>query len=137
MNLVKTLVAGCILLLLLANCTSLGHETRTMPKISKTIESVKEFGLDTDKNELSVGIKDLLSSRGYKIITSGLKARYSIRVRSSDLDTCVPEGSRQMHFNLTVVESTTGERVLEIVGKYGCKDTIIQRFDEWLAKINA
>jgi len=27
-----------------------------------------------------------------------------LRVRSTDLDRCVPEGSRQMHFNVSVLD---------------------------------
>lgn len=137
MTSIKTLLAGCISGFILAGCTSLGQETRTTPKISKAIEPVKEFSFDADKNELSAGIRDLLASRGYSVkdFQSGLKTQYLLRVRSEDLDTCIPEGSRQMHFNITVVDSVTGEKALQIADKYGCKNTIIKRFDEWLAKM--
>jgi hypothetical protein len=135
MILIKAIITGCVLGLLLAGCTSLGYETRTIPKISKEIEPVKEFGFDADRNELSIGIKNLLLSRGYKIQDS-LKTQYVIRVRSEDLDTCIPEGSRQMHFNLTVIDSVTGDKYLQIADKYGCKNTIISRFNDWLNKMN-
>ena len=136
MILIKILLAGGVLVL--TGCTSLGHDTRSTPQISKAIEPVKEFGFDSDNHELSIGIKDLLTSRGYKVeaLHSGVQTRYVLRVRSTDLDTCIPEGSRQMHFNVSVADSVTGERVLLIANQYGCKDTIINRFDQWLAKMN-
>ena len=63
-----------------------------------------------------------------------MSAHYVLRVRSDDLDTCLPEGSRQMHFNVTAIDSVSGEVALQITGNYGCKNTIIKRFDEWLTK---
>lgn len=136
---VATILAGCVSGQFLTGCTSLGQETRATPKVSKAIEPVREFGFDSDDNELSVGIEGLLTSRGYKVkvLHGGVQARYVLRVRSTDLDTCLPEGSRQMHFNVTVVDSSTGERVLLIAGEYGCKNTIINRFGEWLPKMNS
>ena len=39
-----------------------------------------------------------------------------------------------MHFNVTAIDSVSGEVALQITGNYGCKNTIIKRFDEWLTK---
>lgn len=129
---------GCNSGLLLTGCTSLGQESRSTPKISQAIEPVNEFGFDSDDNELSVGIEKLLTSRGFKmrILRNGVQTRYVLRVRSTDLDTCLPEGSRQMHFNVSAIDSDTGKRVLLIAGEYGCKDTIIKRVDEWLPTLS-
>lgn len=48
----------------------------------------------------------------------------------------MPEGSLQMQsFNVTVTNSVSDEKFLQIAGEYGCKNTILKRFDEWLTKI--
>lgn len=44
---------------------------------------------------------------------------------------CVPEGSRQMHFHISVVDLVNNQRVLAMSGDYGCKDTIVKRFEQW------
>lgn len=147
---------GILALCLLSGCTSLGHEARSIPKVSKPIERVEEFSLDlgsgvsetieqgkevsfnSDSRELGNGIKELLISRGYKVknFQDGMSNKYVVSVRAVDLDTCLPEGSLQLQtFNVTVINSFTKEIVLQIDGNYGCKNTIIKRFDEWLTKI--
>lgn len=58
----------CLFFLLgLTGCTSLGQETRAVPKIAKSTEPIVEVGLDGDDNELSVAIEKELDARGVKV----------------------------------------------------------------------
>lgn len=137
---------------LLSGCTSIGHEARSTPKFAKSTDKFVEVGFDGDENELSVAIEKLLEDRGVKVkILSSPKVReqregkeytydevqtrYVLRVRSVDLDTCVPEGSRQMHFNVSVVDFQERNRVFLMSGEFGCKDTLVRNFGGWLTKV--
>ena len=132
-----------------AGCTSMGHEKRAIPRISRPIGVVTEFGLDSDDHDLGVTLEKLLDTHGIKaslLSTPQVRAqrgdkeytydevqtRYVLRVRSMDLDTCVPEGSRQMHFNLSVTDFDTRRRLLLMDGEFGCRDTILREFEKWL-----
>lgn len=138
-----------IVVTLLGACTSLGHQDRTLPKITKSIEKISEIGFDGDDNELSVAIESYVSSIGIrpKILSAPqvrvqkdgkeytydeVQTRYVLRVRSVDLDTCVPEGSRQMHFSVSVTDFEERSRVFLMSGSYGCKDTLVRTFGEWI-----
>ena len=135
---------------MISGCSSMGHEKRAVPKIARPIGEVSEFGFDPDNNELAVAIEKLLDSRGIKVkLVSSPKVRqqrgekeytydevqtrYVLKVRSLDLDTCLPEGSRQMHFDISVVDFQKRQRVLIMSGKFGCRDTIVREFDKWLS----
>ena len=113
-----------------------------------------EFGFDPDDNDLSVAIEKLLDARhiqvkllstpqvrqqhGDKEYTyDEVQTRYVLRVRSIDLDMCIPEGSRQMHFNITVTDFQNRQRVLVMKGQFGCRDTIVKEFDKWLSSGHA
>lgn len=137
-------------LLFFCGCTSVGHEKRAIPQIAKPIGEVMEFGFDPDDNELSVAVEKLLDARGIQVkllstpqvrqqrgdkeyTYDEVQTRYVLRVRSVDLDTCVPEGSRQMHFKISVTDFQTRKRVLVMNGEYGCRDTILKEFDKWLS----
>jgi hypothetical protein len=132
-------------------CTSLGHQTRAVPKIAKPVGPIVEFGFDGDDNELSVAIEKLLDDLGVraKILSTPqvrvqrgdreytydeVQTRYVLRIRSEDLDKCVPEGSRQMHFNVSVVDFQERARVFLMNGEYGCRDTLVRSFGEWLSQ---
>lgn len=134
----------------LCGCTSAGHERRATPAIARPIGTVSEFGFDPDDNQLSVAIEKLLESRSVRLKLlstpqvrhqSGdkeytykeVQTRYVLRVRSVDLDHCVPEGSRQMHFNISVTDFAKRNRVFLMKGEFGCQDTIVQRFVNWLS----
>jgi len=112
-----------------------------------------EVALDGDDNELSVAIEKELEARGVKVrllstpqvrVQRGdkeyaydeVQTRYVVRVRSVDLDRCVPEGSRQMHFNISVVDFKERSRVFLMNGEFGCKDTLVRNFGRWLSKVN-
>lgn len=131
-------------------CTSVGHEQRAIPSIAKPIGAVAEFGFDADDNQLSVAIEKLLESRGIRVkllstpqvsqqrgdkeyTYNEVQTRYVLRVRSVDLDKCVPEGSRQMHFNISVTDFGTRKRVYLMKGTFGCQNTIVHRFAGWLS----
>src|SRR5919197_1238458 len=131
-------VALCIVSSLLFGCTSLGHQTRAVPKIAKPLDRIVEVGFDADDNELAVAIENLLEARGVRVrilstpqvrLQRGdkeytyeeVQTRYVLRVRSTDLDHCVPEGSRQMHFNVSVVDYQERNRVFLMSGKFGCR----------------
>ena len=132
----------------LAACTSLGHQDRTTPKIAKPIEQISEIGFDGDDEELSVAMEAYVSSVGIrpKILSAPqvrvqrgdkeytydeVQTRYVLRVRSIDLDTCLPEGSRQMHFSVSVTDFQERSRVFLMNGNYGCRDTLVRKFGEW------
>ncbi len=133
-------------------CTSVGNQSRSEPKIAKPAPALTEFGFDGDDNELSLGIESLLDEYRipFKMLSAPLvterqgdksytykevQSRYVLRVRSRDLDMCLPEGSRQMHFDIMVIDYTTRRKVLLIKGEFGCKDTLIREFENWLASV--
>lgn len=136
--------------LIAAGCTSLGHQTRAAPQIAKPVEALVEVGFDPDDNTLSVAVEKLLDAKGIKVkllstpqvrqqrgdkeyTYAEVQTKYVLRVRSTDLDTCVPEGSRQMHFSITMVDFQERSRVYVQNGEYGCQDTVLRYFEEWLA----
>ena len=131
-------------------CTSLRHQARAVPKIAKPTEPITEFGFDGDDNELAVAVEKLLNDLGVRAeilstpqvrVQRGdreytydeVQTRYVLRVRSEDLDKCVPEGSRQMHFNISVVDFQERTRVFLMNGEFGCKDTLVRSFASWLS----
>jgi hypothetical protein len=137
----------------LVGCTSLGHQSRAVPKIAKPTERFAEIGLDGDDNELSVALEKLLDARGVKVrilstpqvrLQRGdkeytfdeVQTRYVLRVRSEDLDKCLPEGSRQMNFNVSVVDFKERTRVFLMNGEHGCRDTLLKSFEQWLSTVN-
>jgi hypothetical protein len=134
----------------LCGCTSIGHEKRAAPKIAREVGPITEFGFDSDDNDLSVAVEKFLDSRGIRLkllstpqvrqqkgekeyTYDEVQTRYVLKVRSTDLDTCIPEGSRQMHFDISVTDFQTRQRVLVMKGQYGCRDTIIKEFEKWLS----
>lgn len=133
----------------IAGCTSLGYETRAVPKIARPAEGIVEMGIDGDDNELAVAIENLLENHGVRVkilatpqvrqirgdkeyTYDEVQTRYVLRVRSRDLDTCVPEGSRQMHFNVSVTDFQERKRIFLMNGEFGCKDTLLRSFESWL-----
>lgn len=141
--------ACTIVLGLLCGCTSLGHESRAIPKIAKPTANIVEFGFDSDDNTLSVALERLLDRHGILVSLLStpqvrqqygdkeytydeVQTRYVLRVRSTDLDLCLPEGSRQMHFEISVTDFETRQRVLLMKDKFGCCDAIVTAFEEWL-----
>lgn len=133
----------------LAGCTSIDHESRAVPKIEKHTAKITEIGFDGDDNDLSVAIEKFLDARGVKVrilstpqvrLQRGdkeytydeVQTRYVLRVRSKDLDTCMPEGSRQMDFNVSIVDFQERKRIFLMSGEFGCKDTLVRNFERWL-----
>jgi hypothetical protein len=134
---------------LLSGCTSTGHERRSAPKIAKAVGPIAEFGFDSDDNELSVAVEKMLDARGIraKLLSAPevrqkrgdkeytydeVQTRFVLKVRSIDLDRCVPEGSRQMHFQIAVTDFQTRQRVFLMKGEFGCRDTLVREFEQWL-----
>ena len=39
-----------------------------------------------------------------------------------------------MHFHISVVDLLENRRVYALSGDYGCKDTIVKKFEQWLFK---
>ena len=130
-------------------CTSLGHQARAVPKIAKPAPPLQEVALDGDDNALAIGIEQLLERRGMKVRIPSrpevreqrgdkeytyleVQTRYLIRVRSDDLDTCVPEGTRQMHFTISVVDFEERSRIFLMTGDFGCQGTLLKQFEQWL-----
>jgi hypothetical protein len=132
----------------LTACTSLGHSGREVPLIAKPIGHVSEITLDGDNNELSIAIEKALDASGVDVHTmfasevtdktaerevkyKELKTRYVIQVSSTDRDKCLPEGSRQMDFDIVVNDYSEHKRVLVMHGDHGCKDSIVRQFMKW------
>lgn len=130
----------------LAGCTSLGHEARAQPQIERELTARPDVVAVVGSGELSTAIELLLVSRGVSVRASPVQVtlderqnvrssetvvRYVANVTSVDHDMCVPEGSRQMHFHISVVDLANNERVFGLSGDYGCKDTIVRRFEQW------
>lgn len=130
----------------IAGCTSLGHESRAQPQIERPLPTEPNAVAVVGSGELSTAIELMLVSRGIRVHASPIRvqdvdgdnpgapvltSRYVINVTSVDLDMCLPEGSRQMHFNISVVDLVADERLLVMSGDFGCKDTLVQRFQRW------
>ena len=130
----------------LSGCTSLGHEGRAQPQVERRLDARPDVIALTGSGELSTAIELLLVSRGVAVRASPVQitsddgrqarmpttvVRYVANVTSVDHDMCVPEGSRQMHFHISLVDLETNSRVFAMSGDYGCKDTIVDRFDRW------
>ena len=147
-NLPHVRFLGIILLLVfvLQGCTSLGHEGRTEPQIEQKLPTRPDVIAVNGSGELSTAIELLLVSRGVsvraspvqvvfdenqKVKSSEAVSRYVANVTSVDHDMCIPEGSRQMHFHISVVDLVNNERIFAMSGDYGCKDTIVRRFENW------
>lgn len=147
-NLPHVRFLGIILLLVfvLQGCTSLGHEGRTEPQIERKLPTRPDVIAVNGSGELSTAIELLLVSRGVsvraspvqvvfdenqKVKSSEAVSRYVANVTSVDHDMCIPEGSRQMHFHISVVDLVNNERIFAMSGDYGCKDTIVRRFENW------
>jgi hypothetical protein len=142
-------VAFLSLCLPLGACTSLGHSGREAPLIAKSIGHISEITLDGDDNELAIAIEKALDAKGITVRTvfapqvkekttereityNQLTTRYVIRVSSVDYDKCLPEGSRQMDFNIVVTDYQEHQRMFVMHGEHGCKDSIVSKFMKWL-----
>ena len=147
----RRLLASTSLALPLIACTSLGHQGRAEPQIAKPVGKITEVSIDGDDRALAVAVEKMLDARGIRTMVIAaprvrvqqgdreytydeVQTRYVVRVRSVDLDTCVPEGSRQMHFNLSVMDYETRSRVFLLNGEFGCRDTLLASFGNWLSK---
>lgn len=127
----------------------MGHAGREEPLIAKPIGHISEITLDGDDNELSIAIEKALEDGGIEVHTvfapevrdkssereikyNQVSTRYVVRVASDDYDQCLPEGSRQMDFNIVVTDYQEHKRVLVMHGEHGCKNSIVERFMKWL-----
>lgn len=138
--------SAALLVFFVGGCTSLGHEGRAQPQIERKIVARPDVVAVVGSGELSTAIELLLVSRGITVRASPVQVtldekqtirsseavvRYVANVSSVDHDMCVPEGSRQMHFHISVVDLVKNERIFAMSGDYGCKDTIVRRFESW------
>ena len=147
------LIWSMALFLGLVACTSLGHQGRAAPKIAKATEPFTEIGFDGDDNDLSIALEKLLEERGIKVrilstpqvreqrgdkeyTFEEVQTRYVLQVRSEDLDRCVPEGSRQMNFNVSVIDFKERSRVFLMTGHHGCQNTLVNAFGQWLSGLS-
>lgn len=127
-------------------CTSLGHEGRAQPQIERQLSERPNEVAVTGSGELAIAVELMLVSHGINVHASPIQliqdesskkydtktiTRYIVNVASTDLDVCIPEGSRQMHFNISVVDLVNNQRIFGMSGDYGCKDTILKRFERW------
>lgn len=141
----KSLIVAITTLLALSGCTSLGHENRTEPQIEKKISGKFDRVYFTGSGELAIATELLLASQGIEVFYSPViidkvdskskqePIRYTVTATSVDHDMCVPEGSRQMHFYITVVDVIENNRIFALSGDYGCKNTITARFGKWIS----
>ncbi len=135
-----------LLILNLFGCTSLGYEGRIQPQIEHPFSNRPTVVAVSGSGELAIAIELLLASNGIDVRASSIQAvpresdsartvetvaRYQINVTSVDQDICIPEGSRQMHFSIYVVDLFENKRVFAMTGDYGCKNAIVQRFERW------
>ena len=133
----------CVLILIfLSGCTSLGHESRTQPQIELNFTNKPSKVSLEGSGELMIAVELMLVSNGINVVPSPIQidpktnekkiaTRYSINATSTDLDVCIPEGSRQMNFTITVNDLQENQRLFFMNGNYGCKNTIVNRFKKW------
>lgn len=132
--------------LFVSGCTSLGHEGRTHPQIERQFSERPNEVVVTGSGELAIAVELMLVSHGIKVHASPIQlvhdpssktyeskttTRYIVNVTSTDLDSCIPEGSRQMNFYISVVDLFDNNRIFGMSGDYGCKNTIVKRFERW------
>lgn len=125
----------------ISGCSSIGHEKRSVPHTKIPLnEMPREFVIYSDMGELSQSVTSLLKLRGiethvfsvHKKIKSKINSRYSIKIGSTEIGPCIPEGSTQMHFSIVAIDNVENKKLLVIRGTYGCKDTIVNEFEDWL-----
>lgn len=132
---------------LATGCTSLGHAGRAMPRVAKLNAIPPLIGFDSDDNALGLDVESMLVSHRVQLTrihlelpstfsrqpSSDLRGypRFYLLVRSTDLDICLPEGSRQMHFHIEAIDLQCGERLFLMRGDYGCKDTLVANLQDW------
>ena len=110
----RCFVVVVVVAALFAGCTSLGHETRAVPRIARPTERIVELGIDGDDHELAVALEKTLDDHGVKVTilstpqvreTRGdreytydeVQTRYVLRVRSTDLDKTVLRVTASAH----------------------------------------
>jgi len=129
-------------LAILSGCTSLGHEARAEPQLERTLSERPQVVALEGSGELVIALELMLVSRGIDVLpsaeqimpgTSSMKrvTRYAISATSVDLDVCIPEGSRQMNFYIAVTDLVENKRLFVMNGNYGCKNTVVGRFERW------
>ena len=129
-------------LAVLSGCTSLGHEARAEPQLERQLSERPEVVSLEGSGELVIALELMLVSRGINVLpsaeqivpeTSSVKrvTRYTISATSVDFDVCIPEGSRQMNFYIAVTDLVENERLFVMNGNYGCKNTVVGRFERW------
>jgi S1-C subfamily serine protease len=145
---VKRLIRPLVLTFILPlGCTSLGHAGRAVPHVAKPSVLPPMMVVDSDDNELGVAVEKMMLSLRIQVVLMRVVARdgmprpgteeskafprFVVRVRSTDLDTCVPEGSRQMHFHVEVTDEQSRERIFLMRGEYGCRDTLVENLSSW------
>lgn len=131
-----------LIFFVISGCTSLGHESRTKPQIALDFADKPNKVSLEGSGELMVAMELMLISRGINVVPSPIQidgntnekeiaSRYAITATSTDFDVCLPEGSRQMNFTVAVNDLQENQRLFFMNGNYGCKNTILNRFEEW------
>lgn len=135
-------VIGTAVTICASGCTSLGHESRTKPQVELKLENKPTKVSLEGSGELMIAVELMLVSNGINVVPSPIQidpntnekkivTRYTITATSTDLDVCIPEGSRQMNFTIAVNDIQENRRLFFMNGNYGCKNTIVGRFGEW------
>jgi S1-C subfamily serine protease len=105
------------------------------------------MGFDSDDNALGLAVESMLVAHRVQLTRMRLEMpgrfsrhmqddlkgypRFYLLVRSTDLDICLPEGSRQLHFHVEVMDLQANERLFLMRGEYGCKDTLVANLQDW------
>jgi hypothetical protein len=135
-------VVWMLVFVFISGCTSLGHESRTSPQIALDLENKPSKVSLEGSGELMVAMELMLVSHGINVVPSSMQidrdtkekkiaVRYAINATSTDLDVCIPEGSRQMNFTISANDLQDNRRLFFMNGNYGCKNTIVRRFEQW------
>lgn len=135
------------LVALASGCTSLGHAGRAVPRVAKPNAIPPLMGFDSDDNALGLAVESMLVAHRVQLTRMRLEMpgrfsrhmqddlkgypRFYLLVRSTDLDICLPEGSRQLHFHVEVMDLQANERLFLMRGEYGCKDTLVANLQDW------
>ena len=140
-----------ILIMLFCVAFLFGCGTHNLRAYKPLIKSERSITVPPGGRALTGAIKDLLKKNNWTLfidtetviheghevpsfkITSKktLKTRYELLVSFSQFDTCIPRGDPAIAYDISIIDNTDSEEVMNLSGE-GCQSHVIEKFEEWL-----